>query len=298
MQRNWKRADGEQETEPALEQWCKVTVLKRTLTGENLHAFRQMDAQKKHTQLHPDKNLRYLRGCSCVTDTYMYCKSKQTVLPNSISTCFLIPLLAALVCVWLKLLLPVYLPSEKLNQNQQKCLLAGRPSLSTASLFPPLWFSELRWKKAALFSVNDTSWLWSKLPQLNNGTYVLQLKKATRSADRAALYEAEEERKGEAGLKSAGEGKRGWECDGESLESKCVFFSAWVCEERERERKSEWERGGRERAGRGLAINNMNIPPPFFYFFFPAPFSIQGSHLHAPLRTLKCNFLPGITWQQ
>lgn len=50
---------------------------------------------------------------------------------------------------------------------------------------------------------------------------MLQLKKATRSADRAALYEAEEERKGEAGLKSAGE-----ECDGESLESKCVFFSA------------------------------------------------------------------------
>lgn len=134
MQRNWKRADGERETEPALEQWCKVTVLKRTLTGENLHAFRQMDAQKKHTQLHPDKNLRYLRGCSCVTDTYMYCKSKQTVLPNSISTCFLIPLLAALVCVWLKLLLPVYLPSEKLNQNQQKCLLAGKPSLYRVSL--------------------------------------------------------------------------------------------------------------------------------------------------------------------
>lgn len=81
----------------------------------------------------------------------------------------------------------------------------------------------------------------------------------------------------------------------ESGERECVFFFCVSMQERAK----EWVRmmaEERERAGRGLAINDMNIPPPLY--FFPAPFSIQGSHLHAPLRTLKCNFLPAITWQQ
>ncbi len=111
------------ETEPALEQRCKVIVVKHTLTGEHSHAFRQMDPQKHHISrqikpqlpvrllLHFHKKVMLTHTCTVRVNKQSY----QTASPRV----FVIPLLAALFCVWLRLLLPLYLPSEKLNKNQQ-----------------------------------------------------------------------------------------------------------------------------------------------------------------------------------
>lgn len=123
---------------------------------------------------------------------------KVTALPNSISTCFKLPLFATLFCSWLRLLLLADLPSQKLSKkNPTKSQIIFSVSL--------LYLYSLHFDCDGPFSVSDTSWLWSKVPQRKHGTCVLQLKVSC-SADRAALYET----KGETArgrLRSGGERK-------------------------------------------------------------------------------------------
>jgi len=63
--------------------------------------------------------------------------------------------------------------------------------------------------------------------------------------------------------------------------------------ERARERARERERERERELAEDLLTSTSHISSSF-YFSFAGLFSIQGSHLHAPLRTLKCNFLPGV----
>lgn len=152
---------------------------------------------------------------------------KVTALPNSISTCFKLPLFATFFCSWFRLLLLADLPSQKLSKkNPTKSQIIFSVSL--------LYLSSLHFDCDDPFAVSDTSWLWSKVPQRKHGTCVLQLKVSC-SADRAALYET----KGETEARQIEERRRkkgGWEC----LKSKCVFFYQY-------EYVRESERGERER---------------------------------------------------
>lgn len=61
----------------------------------------------------------------------------------------------------------------------------------------------MKWQSP--LSVSDPSWLRSKLPQLKNDTYVLQLE-ASFSAEHAGFYETKE-REEQGGLRGSGEGK-------------------------------------------------------------------------------------------
>lgn len=160
---------------------------------------------------------------------------KVTALPNSISTCFKLPLFATFFCSWFRLLLLADLPSQKLSKKTP----TKSQIIFSVSL---LYLSSLHFDRDDPFAVSDTSWLWSKVPQRKHGTCVLQLKVSC-SADRAALYET----KGETEARQIEERRRkkgGWEC----LKSKCVFFYQYEyvreSERGERERWGSWERTG------------------------------------------------------
>lgn len=96
-------------------------------------------------------NLKQLRGIPIN-------KWEEVVLPNSISTCSVIPRLCGT-----QTSLATLSPITELKQKPTTCL--SQITVSLLRLFPPLW--KLGWD-GSLFLLSDTSWLWSKLPRPKN----------------------------------------------------------------------------------------------------------------------------------
>lgn len=149
------------------------------------------------------------------------------VLPNSISTCFKLPLFATFFYVWLGLLLLANFPSEKLSKNPKK--VTDNPfCLFIVSIFSPLWLWQSllsQWHVLAVIqsaaakarhicaSIKSVMLCWSRCPLWDE------------RGDRTRQIEKQRRKKG------------GWEC----LKSKCAFFYEY-------EHVRESERGERERA--------------------------------------------------
>lgn len=173
----------------------------------------------------------------------MYCKSKQTVLPNSISTCFVIPLLAALFCVQLRLLLPVYLPSEKLEQKPTKWPLTDDPLRLSLLCLSFLHFDSLTEVKWQSFLGQWHSLAVVQTAAAEERHMCASIKSFVLCRPRCPLRGERGRRKGEAGWKAAGKEKRlrvWWWGSGEQV---CIL-SVW-----EYVRASEWvsEKEGGER---------------------------------------------------
>lgn len=194
------RADGSQETEPALEQWCEVFVVKHTLTGEcsavpsaymhvNSHISSRQKLDKTHNSvLHSNK----------VEQAYVV---RIHGLPSSMSTCFCIPPL------W-----PDLSRSTIRQVGGKKSSFREDLRLSLSLFFFGLSSTLIHCLKVKWASrVNGTSWLRSKLLQRNGDSHELQLKVSC-SADRAALYDTKD-RKEQGGL----------EISKERTEDECVW---------------------------------------------------------------------------